>query len=348
MGLAAAELIQSRSIFEGHFTRGLEQMLTPNGLGALILVLANATQQPALWAEFNRPLRQLFEQHAEWIRRALLAGRTLAATDDDLAVFLKLMVLGYESIRPTTTRTAEGWELQFNPLRALRPPRTAQQRLTTNWAPFNPEGFHFNRPFLRQESFWQGELAGRVVELFYNKFPFMDHHLLLVPEREHSAPQFLTEGDHLFIWQLAEQLEPTLEGIGIGYNSYGGYASVNHLHAQLFIRPQPLPIERHHWLHNGGERPYPLPIETFTAAAPAWERLNELNQSGQSYNLLYRAGRLYLMPRRLQGSVPLPSWSVGTTWYELAGGTLCFNRDDYQLLTADDIATELASLTPTA
>ena len=56
----------------------------------------------------------------------------------------------------------------------------------------------------------------------------------------------------VLIWQLVEAQQTVLPGFAVGYNSIGACASVNQLHFQSFIRPEPLPIEQLRWRHNGG------------------------------------------------------------------------------------------------
>lgn len=317
-------------------------MMQMDSVGALILVIANAMQDDAIRAQLHGELANLFAHQSNRVRDSLLQGKDLTITEDDLAVFLKMMVIGYDHLQLAKYRTDRDWEIQFNPLRSLRPPRVSQQVITTNWAPFNHEGFHFNRPFLRKETFWHGELYGRVVDLLYNKFPFIPNHLLLVPERQHSAPQFLTEGDHLYIWRVCQQLGELLPGIGVGYNSYGAYASVNHLHFQLYIRDTILPIERDIWSHNGGANPYPVPIECCDDLEQAWQLLEQLNDQRTSYNVLYRPSKIYIIPRNYQGQVASPICSGGVGWYEMCGGIVSFNQDYFDNIQGETLQTELA------
>jgi hypothetical protein len=210
--------------------------------------------------------------------------------------------------------------------------------------PFNQHGFHFNKPFLRKEVFWAGELAGLEVELLYNKFPFSPLHGLLVPERHSREPQFLSHPYHLYIWALTERLAAGLPGVGFAYNSYGAYASVNHLHFQMFLRDEPLPLFDGCWRHNGGTEDYPIECEIYASVEAAWERLDELHRQEISYNLVYRPGRLYCIPRRTQGSYRHAAWTNGFAWSELAGGITTSSREDYDGLDAAAIGSELAKL----
>ena len=341
----SSDLFLSEKQFRQGFVAGLEQMLTEHdGLGVFILVMANALIAPEVWEHLDADLHKQFDENSDYFKSALTRGESLNATDDDIQVFLKMMVVGYKNLSPSEQHSLDNWSMEFNMLRAFRPPRSANLEIATNHAPFNDDGFHFNRKFLRKEALWEGELEGRFVELLYNKFPFVENHTLLVPEREHCAPQFLTKGDHSYIWRLSKKLEETLPDVGIAYNSYGAYASVNHLHFQLFIREERLPIESAQWIHNGGSDIYPTEVLVIDDIDAAWEEIAKIHQQGISYNLLYRPGHLYIIPRKRQGSEGHASWNSGITWYELCGAFVCFNREAFGTLTAEDIQTEIVKV----
>ena len=341
----ASDIFASEAEFRKAFVSGLEQMLSEHdGLGVFILVMANALIAPEIWNHLDPELHRQFDENAERFRSALTQGETVNASDDDTLVFLKMMVVGYKNLPPIEQHKLNNWEMQFNTLRAFRPPRNANLEISSNHAPFNDCGFHFNRKFLRKEAFWEGELEGRFVELLYNKFPFVENHILLVPEREHCAPQFLTNGDHNYIWRLTNKLGERLPDIGIAYNSYGAFASVNHLHFQLFIREEKFPVESANWSHNGGSEPYPVELLIVDNIEDAWEKISELHRQEKSYNLLYRPGHIYIIPRKRQGSEGHAAWNSGITWFELCGEFVCFNRDSFSSLTADEITTEIAKV----
>lgn len=338
------DLFGSSGRLHAEFITGLERQLADPGLGTFILVLANASFDPAIWSVLKDRLAVRFDELAEEVGTGLRAGRKLDYPDDDLMVFLKLMAMGFEAISGTEWRRAGPWEVQFTPLRALRPARASGQKVEgCAPPPFNPNGFQFNKPFLRPEILWEGELRRHPVRLLYNKFPFADLHGLLVPDPERQLPQRLTQDWHLYVWHLAGALADSLPGVVLAYNSYGAQASVNHLHFQLCVRKTPLPVTAQSWRHNGGDLDYPSPCHVFESPLDAWFRIAAWHERGQPYNLLYTGDRIYCLPRQPQGSRVAAPWSAGHTWYEMAGGVTTFSRDDFRGLRAETIATELSA-----
>jgi hypothetical protein len=335
---------RSPDAFRDAFETGLQRLLEDEeGLGPFILALANATFDPAIHARLRHHLVRRFGELAEHCRRTFAVGRDPQEPPDDLAVFLRLMAIGFDAIETRRQRPLGPWEIQFNQVRSLRPKRTAGERPDGISAPFDETAFHFNKPFLRKETFWSGTLDGLELDLLFNKFPFVDLHTLLVPRRRDNQPQLLTRERHRQIWGLCQGLAGRLPGIGFGYNSYGAYASVNHLHFQMFLRPEPLPVAAPRWRHNGGPDAYPARCERFEAADAAWDRIAALQARNLSYNLAYLPGILFCIPRRRQGTYQLPAWSGGQGWYEMAGGVVAFNADHFRGLSTADVHAGLAA-----
>lgn len=326
------------------FAAGLQRLLQNPGLGSYILVHANACFDAEVYRVLQADLQSRFDQLVSYCREALSEGRELAGAKDDHLVFLKLLAIGFGGVHTTEFRRTEGWELQFNHVRAFRPSRMSSEPVLGISKPYDPKGFNFNKPFLRKEVFWGGDLQGVEVDLLYNKFPFAPFHGLLVPDRRAHHPQFLTRRYHEYVWSITEGLGKRLPGLGIAFNSYGAYASVNHLHFQLYVRSKPLPVAETHWRHNGGVKPYPLPCEVFTSVSEAWRRIEALHESEISYNLIYQPGLLYCLPRKRQGSYQHAPWTQGFAWYELAGGVTTFSRSDFETLDGVAIERELKKL----
>ncbi len=331
--------------FRQAFVDGLEQMLQHEGLGVFILVLANATFDRTLYPHLHDRLAERFDLLAARLSAAEAAGEPLPDAADDQAVFRQLLATGFDRLQLTRFRHAGPWQLQYNQLRAFRPPRMSQAVVTELCKPFDDQSFHFNKPFLNKEVLWQGELLGRDCRLLYNKFPFAMLHGLLVVDPMLKKPQFLAEADHAHVWQLTQTLGERLPGWGLGYNANGANASVNHQHFQSFLdEGDGLPIESARWRHNGGAEAFPLDCRVFDEAAAAWSFIDTLHHANTPYNLLYRPGRLYITPRAFQGSRKHADWAGGFAWAELAGACTLHQAQDYQTLTARDVSEALSTL----
>ncbi|MEQ1591795.1 MAG: hypothetical protein ABL892_05335 [Thiobacillaceae bacterium] len=327
---------------EHDFAAALAAMLAAQtGLGAYILVLANAAYDHVLWAQLAPALAERHSELAARVSEAQRRGDTLDETDDDMQVFIQLHAIGFERLQNMQRRHADPWTVMFNPLRALRPPRHSGQAYDGLVRAFNASGFHFNKPFLAREIFWQGDLAGRPTRMLYNKFPFARLHGLLVPEPLRELPQYLSEDMHHWAWEVCETAG--VPGLCLGYNSQGAGASVNHLHFQSFVQTEPLPVQHARFSHNGGDEPYPLPCQRVADAAESWTQLDHLHQQNQPYNLIYSPGCMHLVARAPQDSPALSAQCRGYGWSEMAGVVTRFSLDEYEAFSAGDFADELAS-----
>lgn len=338
MASSTTKLFASPAGFRQGFEDGLHRMLDIGGLNLFILVAANASFDTALFSHLQPHLEATYRQLLARFREALRHGSRVEEADDDLLVFMKIACIGFDALHLTEQRRAGVWEVQFNHLRSFRPLRNSQRPMTTIRAPFDTQGFNFNRSFMQQEILWSGEMLGRHFNLYYNKFPFVDLHSLLVPEPERCLPQFHHHEMHTFVWDLVRRMSAALPGIRIGYNALGAFASVNHLHYQLFLREQPLPVERAAWVQNGGADPYPVDCRLFVSADDAWRFVERLHARNEAYNLLYTAAGMYCMPRKIQGRFPLADWSNGFSWYEMSGGMITFNHNDFAALREHSIS----------
>ncbi len=340
-----SDLFGSREALAAAFAQGLDKLMDDDpSLGVFILVLANAFSDDVLHELLQQKIDREFSLLEERSRKLLRHGETPKGAPDDLTVLLKLMVVGYDQLERPRQRDEGPWHFQFNMLRAFRPPRAGTEPSPTLFHAFDDDDFNFNKPFLAGETFWRGTFRDTDVALLYNKFPFMPLHGLCVPEPRKKRPQFLYQKIFRYIWQVCEELGESIEGIGFGYNSFGAGASVNHLHFQLFVDERPLPIEKPVWRHHGGEQAYPAECLLFENHGEAWQAIEMLHSRNIGYNLLYRPGCLYLIPRRFQGSYPNADWSLALTWNEMSGSFVLFNRDDFLGVHAEDVASELAKV----
>ncbi len=328
----------SLELFRQQFNHGLHQLLAKQQLGTFILCLANATNDAELFEQLKKPLEEQFQKLLEEYQQALKSGVQINAVEEDLLVFLKLHTLGFENIQLTQQRIESDWLCQFNQLRSFRPKRMANfQHNGEMSTPFIESQFNFNKPFMEKECFWSGDYNGKKLDLFYNKYPFADLHGLIVPQRKDCLKQFLFKEMHQYIWKLTQSLSQTLPGIAMGYNSYGAFASVNHLHFQMFISQHGLPISHAQWKHNKGNIEYPINVISCSTENESWQIINDLQHKKQAYNLLYMPDKVYIIPRQLQGAAETPVWSSGFTWYELSGAMLLFNQLNYESLESISI-----------
>ncbi|VAW78593.1 hypothetical protein MNBD_GAMMA15-621 [hydrothermal vent metagenome] len=326
-------LFSSKAAYRNKFEQGLYRLLDEGSLNLFILVAANASFEAGLWEALSPRLQACFD--------ILQTAQHSDEAEDDLQVFRKISKIGMESLQLTRHRTIGPWEAQFNQLRAFRPLRNSDRPMDSIQAPFDADGFNFNKSFMQQETIASGNLLGHSVDLYYNKYPFVELHSLLVPDREQCYPQYLFEDMHQYAWRLIEQLSKTLPGVRIGYNSLGAYASVNHLHLQLFVRDKIMPVELEQWTHNDGSQNYPVDCQVFNDPKTAWQQIAQWNENNVAYNLLYTRDRLYCIPRRKQGGFVLPDWSSGFSWYELCGGMITFNHKGMARLDEEGIAADL-------
>jgi diadenosine tetraphosphate (Ap4A) HIT family hydrolase len=312
-------LFSSEEHFIRTFEEGLLRLLQDADMAAFILVCANALFDRDMYDRARKALVERFQVLERECCGSLRDGREPKAAPDDLLVFLKLMAVRLDHLARREIRHAGPWEVQFNPVRAFRPKRMSAARIDGIHKPFDRNGFHFNKPFLLKEAFWEGKIQGVDAMLFYNKFPFVEFHSLLVPKREKELPQYLTERHHRLVFDAVSQWGETLPGVGCGYNAYGANASINHLHFQMFLRRRPLPVTHPAWRHNGGGRDYPARCEVFDDAGEAWAFIDSLHRHECAYNLVYLPGRdactaCRAAPRAIIPIPPGPAAMPGTKW----------------------------------
>ena len=329
----------SSAEFQHLFVDTLRNMLSPHEAGAFFLVLANSMQDTELRNSLRHDLYANFKAVQKSVQQA-----ALEVTEDDLAVFKAIEATGVDSLSCWQLHKACDWELVYNPMRALRPARESNESVDHIKRPFDDSKFNFNKPFLRPEILWQGSWQGSQLRVLYNKFPFAPYHLIIVPDAELRLPQYLTADYHSMMWGLVEQQQLVLPGFAAAYNSMGACASVNQLHFQGFVRVELLPIELPRWKHNGGNVPCPMSCSAFNSLADSWKQIDEYHNNNQPYNLLYRPGRCYVIPRRKQGSEDVASRVRGAGWIEECG---VFNvSDDAELesVSAEELNDCLRSL----
>jgi hypothetical protein len=329
--------------FQQLFIKKLHEMLSPDELGAFILVLANSMQDESTCSALRDELANTFGK----LTTALKEG-SLRAAPDDLEVFRRLIQTGINDYSAWTHIDKGEWLQYFNPLRALRPQRASVERVIEIKKAFNPDSFNFNKPFLEPEMFWKGMLSSGdeniACNVLYNKFPFLPYHFLFVPESEACHEQYLTRRFHRLVWDICMSNQENLGGIGFGYNSVGACASVNHMHLQGFLFDEPLPIERDHWKHNDGDDDYPMQCYVFSNIEESWQFIESLHEKNQPYNLLYRPGKCYILLLQMQGSTSVREHMSGAGWIEACGVFSEADKDALNNLTAKELFADIQSL----
>jgi hypothetical protein len=316
------------------------------GLGAFVLVCANAYFNHEVLSALKPDLQDSYERLRALCADFLSQGRLFNDRyAEDFLVFLKMALVGLENLQTTEHRQVGHWNVQFNHIRSFRPQRAAAHPVASIDLPFSDRLFYYHPRILERESFWCGELNGKYASLLYNKYPFARLHSLLLLEPERKLRQFLDAEALDWAWQTVESLSASLPGFGLGYNSLGTFASVNHLHFQTFIDPGGMPVMKSHWRHNGGKDEYPLPCRVFEDPhlASAW--MEEIHRRDQtSYNLLITPGRMYGFERRRQSTYIHSKWTSGFAWFEVSGNMLTFSKDDFYAFSAEQVTREFEKI----
>ena len=329
--------------FQDIFISRLKSMLSPDEMGAFILVLANSMQDKDTRLALRDELAGIFVK-----QKAALNEGFLRAAPDDLEVFKQLVKTGIKNY-PEWSCVNKGAWLQFlNPLRALRPERASTEHVAKIKKAFNPGNFHFNKSFLQPEIFWKGIVSSNDEEIdcnvLYNKFPFLPYHFLFVPEAEACHAQYLTQRFHRLVWDVCAQNRKDLQGIGFGYNSVGACSSVNHMHFQGFIFEELLPVERVNWQHNKGDDIYPMQCSVHQKMEATWRFIESLHAINQPYNILYRPGKCYVLLRQMQGSDSVRERVTGAGWIEACGVFSEAEKSVLNDLMAADLFADIESL----
>jgi hypothetical protein len=316
------------------------------GLGTFVLVCANAYFNSEVLTTLKTDLQQSFERLHALCADFLSHGRLF---DDryaeDFLVFLKMALVGLENLQVTEHRQVGPWNVQFNHIRSFRPQRAAAHPVVSIDMPFSDLQFFYHARILERESFWRGQLNRKNAFLLYNKYPFARLHSLLLLEPERRLRQLLDAEMLAWAWETVGSLSATLPGFGLGYNSLGTFASVNHLHFQTFIEPRGMPVTMSRWKHNGGIEEYPLPCQVFGDWRLAWDWINGIHRRDKtSYNLLITPEWIYGFERQRQGTYAHTKWTSGFAWFEATGNILTFSKDDFQNLSAEQVAREFEKI----
>ncbi len=309
-----------------------KKKITVNDLGILVLLSAHATYNNELYKKSNSKLDLIYKK-----LKVEIKDIPDNLKNDDYFVALKILEIGWKNIEKVSFKKLNNiWDVQYNQLRTFKPRRNAAGEIKSVYKKFEKKAFNFNKPFLKQERFKKCKCNGMDVSLFYNKFPFVPYHTLLVPEQEKNHPQFLKRRFHYY----ASDLIKSLKGFGIGYNSIGAYASVNNLHFQLFVESKILPVCNPMWVHNGGDKKYPAKCFIFENKTASWKFISILNEKNIPYNILYITNKTYIFPMNFQKAHSKTIFPLGFAWIELSGSFINVSKKDYDNLSERQILRE--------
>ena len=76
----------------------------------------------------------------------------------------------------------------------------------------------------------------------------------------------------------------------------------------------------------------------------AWDFITQLHEKNMPYNLLYRPGRCYVLPRKMQGDASVVAAVSGAGWVEECGLFVAADKSEIELLSEEIIAENLGSL----
>lgn len=91
------------------------------------------------------------------------------------------------------------------------------------------------------------------------------------------------------------------------------------------------------------QRSLSLDCQVFGSVVDSWRFIDELHGANHSYNLLYRPGRLYVLPAPCRAATPTQAGQV-VCLGETASAITTFSEPQYRQLTAQDIVTEMEKL----
>ena len=329
----------SEETFKQSFANGLIKLLSENSAGTFILALANSFQQPELFNANTSLIKSSYRKIHDHYQDCHNQGKEPDDAVDDIKVMQSIFQVGLDNLSQTQLRqideTDVSWYIDFNQLRSFRPARMSRQIIDSINVDFNPDGFHFNKPFLEREVFIEEQINNKTVSLLYNKFPFCDYHGLLVIERDKQINQFLSEELFTYIYQTYFTLSENIPELVFAYNSLAAGASINHLHIQTSITDKDYAIESKCWTHNGGDIKYPANCSIELNLNTAWEKINHYQQANIPFNLIIKRQRLYLLPRKLPNSTD--NQDINITWYEMAGNWSFSEQQIFNSFNAEQI-----------
>jgi hypothetical protein len=93
---------------------------------------------------------------------------------------------------------------------------------------------------------------------------------------------------------------------------------------------------------------YPMRCFAATSIDEGWRLIDEFHHSNQPFNLLYRPGRCYVLPRRAQGSSGVMPRVRGAGWIEECGVFNVADKAELESVSAEELSDCLRSLSVSA
>ena len=341
-------ILSSSDHYKQAFEEGLTRILQHQTAGTFILACANFFQHPEFLQNNKTLLHNVYSHIKEYYLTCHREGRQPDDAADDVAVMNKLIELSLDNLEGVEYRKINvsgiDFLLNYNQLRSFRPARMSKTETIQLDFAFNPDGFHFDKPFLEKETFAEGEIDGKQLSLLYNKFPFIHYHALLVLDKTKHTRQYLTQAHLEYIANLQTCTQQHCPEFVIAYNSLGAGASVNHLHFHTYLDTVSLPIFSKRYEHNGGIQPYPANCQVHNNSEAAWQMIETFHTNNTPYNLLFRDNKIYCLPRKkpqqkfIHLNVSLYAWS------NMGGLMNADNKNQLTKITAEELISSLKSV----
>ena len=346
--LSTDQVLSSTRHYKQAFEEGLTDILLSRTAGTFILACANIIQHPELLEKNSKLLREVYTDIEDHYRICRSNNQQPDDSADDITVMDKIIDIGLDNLEPLQSRQLDTdtatYQLSFNQLRSFRPERMSTVKDIQINTEFNPNGFHFHKPFLKKEIFSEGVFNGKNISFFYNKFPFVKYHALLVANKEQHNNQYLSKEYLNYIFSFQAHVQKNIPAAVTAYNTLGAGASVNHLHFQIFIEDRPLPVFSESFLHNGGSHPYPATCHAFADTEKCWHFIQKLYTDNVPFNLLFKNKRIYCLPRNIVTNKHHQFNTTTCGWSEMAGAFTMTNKDIFESITVDNLIDTIRDL----
>ncbi|GEM_PF-4536925 len=297
-GYQNLEVFSSQENFLAAFSEGLKRLLNEKesrqGFNFFNIALANACQNQQIFQNLRPELAKV-SQELIWV----VDGNR---QDPEVEMFLRIYEMIERGGLNARIKKTNGWLVREEPLRQFKKPHAAAKEIKSIYPP-STENF-FGRPGMREQLIWRGDLGGREICLFFNKFPFY-YGGLLTDDIKTPHLQLLEPADVEWYWQAGRILSETMGEVYFGYNGYGASCSIPTWHFHLlFQREEPYPVEQEKWQHNGGSEPYPVGCYCTRNAEESKACLKWLRENNIPHNLIHKAGKNkgkdFWFPRQFQ------------------------------------------------